>query len=1803
FSGLAAGTYTFYVKNVDNCLDSTQVTIDQPNELTATAPAANVRDINCQGDNDGAVTLVISGGTAPYQISANSKAFVAGNFVDGLIPGLNQLKVRDQNGCEFSLQVNINEPAPLVITATQETPTACALTTGTAEITGVTGGTAPYTYKWYNSTGGEVGNQARVTGLGAESYRGEVRDANGCTTSVIVGIGTADGPQASITSTTNTSCPEAKDGTATVTITSGVAPFSIQWNAEANNQTTATATGLKATSYTVEITDGNGCTTVLSTTIDADPSPINLSRTITAPGCVGANNGSIQLMVTGGAAPYTFDWGIPGQTNQDLTNITAGNYSVTVTDANGCTQTLNNIIVNDPQPLAVTVQENVSPTCANTSTGRIRVEVTGGTAPYTYEWSHDNTKNTPLLENIPAATYTLQVRDANGCTLVANEVITVLDKAPIAVQTTQELPSCGGNTDGKITVTNTTGGNGNYSYSWTVQGSATVINSTSELANVAAGSYELTVTDDQGCSVTFPYVLNNPVQLDIDILSQVNPTCNTSNDGSIEVSAKGGAGPYTYAWSGGVAGANGAVSGLGDGPHTVTVEDANGCSKTFPLSLTAPAAIAITLEEKRETACEKSQGFARVSVTGGTVGAGGYQYFWSNASGVIGTQASISGLAQGDYTVRVRDDNGCESTLPVKIELLALPQVSFTNITAASCNAADDGGATVVITGGQAPYTVSWDGATPGTTLTVNNLTPGNHTVTVYDKDNCPVQETINIPELPLFTVQPVIQNTTCLGRSDGGISLNITGGSGSYTYQWSNSATTDRLENIPAGIYSVTVTDNLNNKCVQTLTNIRVENPTPLSVTVQENVSPTCANTSTGRIRVEVTGGTAPYTYEWSHDNMKNTPLLENIPAATYTLQVRDANGCTLATNEVVTVLDKAPIAVQTTQELPSCGGNTDGKITVTNTTGGNGNYSYSWTVQGSATVINSTNELANVAAGNYELTVTDDQGCSATFPYVLNNPVQLDIDILSQVNPTCNTSNDGSIEVSAKGGAGPYTYTWSGGVAGANGAVSGLGDGTHTVTVKDANGCSKIFPLSLTAPTAITINLEEKRETACEKGQGFARISATGGTVGAGGYQYFWTNAMGTFLGSQASISGLPQGDYTIRVRDDNNCEATLTVNIGSTPLPQLNFTNITPASCATANNGGATVVITGGQGPYTVSWDGATPGTALTVSNLTPGDHNVTVYDKDNCSTSSTVNIPQVPSLAIQQAIQNPTCFGATNGSIGLTITGGTQPFTYLWNNGATTDKLENLPAGTYSVTVTDANGCSTQSGSLQLSAPSALVISVKENKVPTCAQGCDGRVVIETTGGTAPYTYEWAHDPDQKSSTITGVCAGVYTVKVTDAQGCETQQSIRVDDPTDFIVSAQTKNPGCHNDSDGQITVSVTRGIAPYTYQWAAPGKPGLSNAATLSGVVAGVYTLTVTDANGCSQTSTYVLDNPTPLTAALDTGVSQDPNCNGGNDGVLHVRAQGGTAPYTYQWSNGQTGSEANGLTAGTYTVQITDANGCSLTQSYEIFDPAPIAISLPTSVTLCPGQSYRITLENVGNQYEWRFNGNLLSTDREISVSAPGTYEVTVITFKGCVATASMEVFNASDALNADFLMVDKGAVGDTISAIDLTYPIPERIQWKVSGTDEERTLLSDDGFYEQEILFNAPGVYTVTLITYSGSCVDSLTQTIEISEEEQEAQGGRNGLGHQAKNKVTKALSYPNPTSGAFKVFVQLEKPGDAKVSIRSSYLSRNLDTQTKSGKDKYTFAFDIPDLTYGVYFVVIESQDDIKVLKFLVN
>ena len=445
----------------------------------------------------------------------------------------------------------------------------------------------------------------------------------------------------------------------------------------------------------------------------------------------------------------------------------------------------------------------------------------------------------------------------------------------------------------------------------------------------------------------------------------------------------------------------------------------------------------------------------------------------------------------------------------------------------------------------------------------------------------------------------------------------------------------------------------------------------------------------------------------------------------------------------------------------------------------------------------------------------------------------------------------------------------------------------------------------------------------------------------------------------------------------------------------------------------DGRVNLEIIGGVAPFTFTWSNGA--SSQDISALGGGNYTVTISDANEASLQLSAAVFEPSPISVTGNVSPLSC-GDINGTIALDVTGGTAPFSYSWSNGSTERDLTGLNAGTYEVTITDANGCSlTESFTLLATSDISAVINTNDCK--------DGALTLEVMGGVPPFNYLWS--TDEISKDIKATTTGTYAVTITDVNGCSTSTSIDVTELIAFDLSIQTTPPTCGGNSDGAIDLTVTGGQNPYTYSW--------SNGATsedLTDVVSGNYTVTVTDARGCSQELTHFLRNPVSI--FINAKVSPI-RCDGnGNDGAIDVSIFNVTEPYTVSWSNGEIVEDLSNLTAGNYTITVVDANGCQAMKTIELAAPEDFQVDLTQQYCgdgrICP------TLSGGSSPFTYNWtdqSGNVITTiDGCIEVTEAGTYNVQVIDVNGCTKSASITIGAPNPTLSTELTVTELSCQG-----------------------------------------------------------------------------------------------------------------------------------------------------------------------------
>jgi uncharacterized protein YaiE (UPF0345 family) len=540
-------------------------------------------------------------------------------------------------------------------------------------------------------------------------------------------------------SSTNINCNGATNGSASITVSGGTSGYTYAWS---NNATTQNVTNIGAGTYTCTITDANNCTIISNPITITEPTALSITKSSTNINCNGATNGSASVTVSGGTSGYTYAWS-NNATTQNVTNIGAGTYTCTITDANNCTVISNPITVTEPTALSIT-ESSTNINCNGATNGSASITVSGATSGYTYAWSNNAT--TQNVTNIGVGTYTCTITDANNCTIISNP-ITITEPTALSITESSTNINCNGATNGSASIT-VSGGTTGYTYAWS--NNAT----TQNIINIGAGTYTCTITDANNCTViSNPITVTEPTALSI-TESSTNINCNGATNGSASITVSGATSGYTYAWSNNATTQN--VTNIGVGTYTCTITDANNCTIiSNPITITEPTALSITESSTNINCNGATNGSASITVSGGT---SGYTYAWSNNA----TTQNVTNIGVGTYTCTITDANNC-TIISNPITVTEPTALSITkSSTNVNCNGATNGSASVIVSGGTSGYNYAW--SNNATTQNVTNIGAGTYTCTITDANNCVITDTAVITEPSL--IMTLVTATICQGES-----------------------------------------------------------------------------------------------------------------------------------------------------------------------------------------------------------------------------------------------------------------------------------------------------------------------------------------------------------------------------------------------------------------------------------------------------------------------------------------------------------------------------------------------------------------------------------------------------------------------------------------------------------------------------------------------------------------------------------------------------------------------------------------------------------------------------------------------------------------------------------------------------------------------------------------------------------------------------------------------------------------------------------------------------------------------------
>ena len=1580
-TNLLPGVNAVTVTDANMCQTRCEITIAEPPLLTCAVTVD--QNVSCFGGNDGSATVVPDGGTAPftYEWINGETGQTASMLPMGLIP----VTVTDANMCQTVCSVSITEPEELTCTVAVLSDVLCAGDlTGSAEANPV-GGTPVYSYLWDNGETTKI-----ATMLDAGPHTVTVTDMNMCTTTCMTTISETTTLTCGINVENDVSCNGFSDGSATIAPMGGAPGYTFLWS---DGQTTATASGLAAGDFSATVTDMNNCSTVCTVTITEPAQLTIVINSIESVSCNGLSDASAEAVVNGGTAPYSYLWD-DGQTTALAMNLDAGESSVTVTDANGCTIVDSITIVEPPElTCAVSLENNV--TCNGDDDGSATVVIAGGTPGYTILW--DNGQTTATATGLDPGETVVTVTDANGCVTTCSIVIV----EPVELTCTVSVISnvlCTGESNGSAEAM-PAGGTAPFTYVWDngeTDAVATMLD---------AGPQSVTVTDANGCVTTCMATIEETTDLLCSISVDQNVSCNGFSDGAATISPTGGLPGYTFLWSDGQTTAT--ATGLAAGDYSATVTDSNNCTTTCDVSITEPTALSIEINLNNNIVCFGDDNGSATAVPSN--GTSPYTFIWDNGQ----TTATATGLDPGLTLVTVTDANACQIIGEITIVEPPLLECSVALVNNITCNGDNDGSATVTATGGTPEYSYLWDNGQ--TTRTATGLEPGLTVVTVTDANLCVTTCSITITEPDeLSCTVALINNVLCIGESNGSAEATPAGGTGPYTYLWDNGETTAVATMLDAGVTTVTVTDA--NNCMTTC-EITITQNTELSCTIDVDETVSCNGLSDGSATIVATGGAGEYSYAWPDGQTSATAI--GLAAGDYTSTVTDGNGCTTTCTVTITEPDELACNISVLEEL-DCFGDMDA-IAQVSPLGGTPEFTYAWSA-GEAMMTGSGSTATGLGFGEVFVTITDMNNCESVCSIVIDQPDPISCMIVQTAFILCNGDLTGEIEASGSGGRGIYEYSIDGTTFQDSGIFTDLAAGTYTVTVREPDNinCMSTCDITLTEPSVLSCAVVSTDETNCGASDGTITATAFGGTA-----PYTYSGA-GLITNTTGEFADLTSGSYIVTITDANGCVVNCMEVIIFTPTaPTCTLVETNSILCNGDLTGEITATGADGSGNYEFSLDGITFQDSGIFTDLGAGAYSVTVRDPGNtdCISVCTVILSEPDALECSATATDESDCGAFDGTITAEATGGVGPYTYSGNGleTNTTGMFSGLIAGTYTVIITDSNGCTVDCSEVVIAAPMAPTCTLNQTNQILCFGDLTGAILAVGADGSGNYEFSINGTDFQPSGAFTDLAAGGYTVTVRDPGNlsCLSICTITIAQPELLTcASAATDETDCGS-GDGTITVTASGGVGPYTYSGA---DLTTNDTGVFTDLLSGAYTVTIEDSNGCIvECDPVIISSPSaPSCTVVETVAIL---CNGEATGEITATGADGSGNYEYSidGTNFQPSGVFASLSAGDYTVTVRDPGNimCISACTITLGEPAALVCSASTTdESDCGAFDGTITAIGSGGVGPYTYSGAGLTTNTTgvFTSLVAGSYTVVITDANNCTVECSEVIISSPSA-------------------------------------------------------------------------------------------------------------------------------------------------------------------------------------------
>jgi gliding motility-associated-like protein len=1405
--------------------------------------------------------------------------------------------------------IRINRAAGSLSATATATPAAC-ITGGT-----VTVNVNPAGNYEFRIDGGPWQTSNVFNNVLAGQHTVQAAESGGyCITSVTVNVTPANPLDASTTNGT-TACPGTATGSVTVNALSGTAPFEYRLGTGAW-QTSNVFTGLAVGTYQFYTKDANGCTSNPTPGSVTDGAGPTATAAATATSCQGATDGSVTVTATSGGGPFDYSMSASGpwQTSNIFTGLASGSYNFYIR-AGSCVSPAAPATVNPGSQITASASAT-NTSCQGAVDGSVTITATSGTGPFQYATSATGPWQAgATFSGLAANSYNFYMKNAAGC-ITAAIPATVNAGPALQVAATGSPTSCAGANDGSVTVSNPNG-TGPFEYRMGATGSW---QTSPTFSGLATGSYDFYTRNAAGCvspavqgTVTAGSVLQASV-------TTTNTSCPGANNGSAEITALSGSGPYEYRMGAtGVWQTSNIFSGLPQGSYTFYAKAPSGCiSNGIPGNISDGPAVTAQPTATATSCAGATDGSVTVTAPTGT---GPFQYSM-NAAGPWQSSGVFSGLAQGSYTFYARNADCISAGVQATVAPGAALQASATP-TATSCAGATDGSVVVNNTNGTGPFEYSMNAAGPWQlSNTFNGLAQGSYTFYIKNAScvSSGVQATVDAGTVLQASATPTA--TSCLGASNGSVQVNALSGSGPYEYRmgatgtWQTSNTFTGLAYGNYVFYAKAASG-----CISNAINAFVDNGPAL--TAQPTATATsCDGATDGSVTVTAPGGTGPFEYRLGATGIwQSSNTFTNLASGNYVFYVKNADCISAGAN--ATVNAGPQLVANTAVTSTSCQGASDGSVVVS-AANGTGPFEYR---MGATGIWQTSGSFTSLSTGPYDFFVKNAAGCVSAAKQATVTAGSV-LQASATASPTsCSGASNGSVQVNALSGNPPYEYRM-----GATGSwqtsnlFSGLAPGSYTFYAKSGNCISNGVPATVDAGSVLTATFS-KTDVSC-----FGGSNGTA-TIIPPGMAMAYTYSKDNFATQQTSdvFTNLIAGNHTFWLKDNAGCIGTVNVVIGQPAQLAAPTPVVVSPKCNGGSDGSITVSPTGGTAPYQYSLNGSAYGNSNSLS-VAAGNHSVRVRDANGCIlVISNINVSQPAALSLNVlSTLNATCNGGANGEIQLAASGGTSPFMYA----ITGYSLQSSPVfkvnpGSYTVSVTDNNNCT-------YTRPAPVTIGLTNDMAYT---PMTDTVICEGTGATLqPQTnatqFVWKgpaitpNNTAQSSISVKPVADTFYSVVATYGR-CSYNDTVNVDVNTAPVADAGPGNTICFGKSD---TLSASGGV---TYEW--------SPLTYLSGNITGpdpvvnapqqtiTYSLYVRDAAGCrSLMSSTVTINVTPpllvIVSPADTiGYKGD---------SIKIKVNSIGTSYTWSPSVGLSNPNVDNPTVFVttdriYTVTVSTLAGCS----------------------------------------------------------------------------------------------------------------------------------------------------------------------------------------------------------------------------------------------------------------------------------